>query len=63
MIEYEPESTEKDKLIAKRHSPDLLSLIPIKVNNKTTTYVTKKKLDKYGEQYFIDKVLNRHKRR
>lgn len=58
---YEPESTDADRKIAKKTSPDLNLLNPIRVDSNTTLYVSTEKLDKYGKQYFIDKLKSKRK--
>tara|TARA_B110000902_G_scaffold265937_1_gene351839 strand:+ start:1083 stop:1310 length:228 start_codon:yes stop_codon:yes gene_type:complete len=42
-------------------SPDLSKLKRIKIDKNTTIYVTPEKLEKFGEQHFIDLVQNRKK--
>mgnify|MGYP006181621527 FL=1 len=44
-----------------RKSPDLSKLKRIKIDKNTTIYVTPEKLEKFGEQHFIDLVQNRKK--
>jgi|TARA_R110000744_G_scaffold40607_6_gene92150 hypothetical protein len=44
-----------------RKSPDLSKLKRIKIDTNTTIYVTPEKLEKFGEQHFIDLVQNRKK--
>lgn len=44
-----------------RKSPDLSKLKRIKIDTNTTIYVTPEKLEKFGEQHFIDLVKNRKK--
>ena len=41
--------------LVKTHSPDLQKLIRIQVTKNLHIFVTKEKLDKYGEQHYIDK--------
>jgi hypothetical protein len=44
-----------------RKSPDLSKLKRIKIDTNTAIYVTPEKLEKFGEQHFIDLVQNRKK--
>lgn len=44
-----------------RKSPDLSKLKRIQIDANTTIYVTPEKLEKFGEQHFIDLVQNRKK--
>lgn len=57
-IEYVPQSTDNDRLLAALHSPDLSKDIPLVVNDKTTIYIPQWKIKKYGKKHFINKYKN-----
>ena len=55
---------EKEDLIEinkRKESPDLSKLKRIKIDENTAVYVTPEKLEKFGEQHFIDIIENRKK--
>ena len=53
------EMTIKAKKIADKHSPNVDKMVSIKVDTRTTIYVTQNKYNKYGEQHFISKYHGR----
>lgn len=42
-----------------RKSPDLSKLKRVKIDDNTIVYVTPEKLEKFGEQHFIDLIKDR----
>jgi hypothetical protein len=54
---YTPQSTKKDRGIAKKFSPNLNSeeCISLNIDNKTTVYIPHWKIKKYGLDYYKKK--------